>query len=245
MNELFKRLGLNAKEIQTFLKMLELGAQPASVIARHVGVPRSTMYLILDSLKKAQLIDQFERAGISYFKAIPAKDIAGVLKSKERQIEQTLTMFQDALPELEKLENKLSITPRVKFFEGKEAMMKMYEAILAEKTFVAFFNPELVKRVMPEYHFKIPETIRSEKLKVRELLVAGAAATEYQKKFRSKNHQIRILPSSITFESDTIICPEKIYMISYGENDLSAIELWNRSLAETQKVLFEELWKRG
>ncbi|MFH0820269.1 MAG: helix-turn-helix domain-containing protein [Candidatus Peregrinibacteria bacterium] len=242
MKSLFTKLGLNEKETETFLKLLELGAQPVSVIAKHVGVPRPTMYLILDSLKHAQLVEEFERAGIKYFKAIPAKEIAGVLKSREREIEQTLSILQESLPELEALENKLSITPRVKFFEGKQAIMKMYESMLREKTFCAVFNPQRVKRMMPEYHFKIPETIRSEKLKVKELLVAGSDAEEYQNLFQSKNHQIKILPKTVNFESDTIICPEKIYMISYGEKDQSAIEIWNKSLAETQKILFEQLW---
>ena len=52
MQEIFTRLGLSAKETQTFLKLLELGAQPVSVVAKHVGIPRSTMYFIVDQLKK-------------------------------------------------------------------------------------------------------------------------------------------------------------------------------------------------
>ena len=241
--QLFKRLGLNEKETLTFLKMLELGAQPVSVLARQVGIPRPTMYLVIDNLKKAQLAETFERADILYVKAIAAKAIADVLHAKESEIGQTLAMLQKALPELETLENKLSITPQVKFFEGKKAVMKMYEAALKEKRFDAFFNPALVKRVMPEYHFKIPETIRHEKLKVRELLVAGPEAKEYQKRFASARHQIRILPPDIIFDSDTILCPDKIDMISYGEKDVSAVEILNRSLAKTQQVLFERLWK--
>lgn len=244
MKELFKRLELNDKETQTFLKMLELGAQPVSVIARHVGIPRSTMYLVLESLKKAQLIDEFERKGIRYAKAVLVKELPGVLRAKERQIEQTLKILEEALPALEALENKLSITPHVKFFEGKEAVMKMYESVLTEKMFDTFFNPALVKHVMPEYHFKIPETIREKKLKVRELLVPGPEAEEYEQRFASNHHQIRLFPPSAIFESDTIICPEKIYMISYGEKDLSAIEIYNQSLAKTQRVIFEELWNK-
>lgn len=243
MNKIFQRLGLNNKEMDTFLKMLELGAQPISVIARHAGVPRSTMYLIIDNLKKTQLVETFERIGIKYAKAIPVKDIGGVLRARERQIEQTVKMLEEAMPELEALENKLSITPHVRFHEGKQAVLKMYESMLGEKTFVAIFNPQLVKRYTPEYHFKIPETIHAEKMEVRELLVLGSDAIEYEKKFQSKKHQIRLLPQGVAFPSDTIICPDKIYMVGYGENDMVATEIHNRALAETQKVIFDQLWK--
>jgi len=164
--------------------------------------------------------------------------------AKKRRVEQMNQMLIGQLPMLEALENTLSITPRVKFFEGKEAVMKMYEAILKEKSFRAFFNPDLVKRVMPEYHYKIPEAIREYKLKAEELLVDCAEAYEYKKRFNSKDHQIKILPKGMVFKSDTLICNERIYMISYGEKDLSAIEIWNTSLADTQKAMFEELWNR-
>lgn len=245
MQQLFKRLGLNNKETQTFLRLLELGAQPVSVIAKHVNIPRTTMYLVLDGLKKANLIEEFERAGTMYVKCIPVKNIIDVLHAKESSIHQTVKIFEEKLPELEVLENKLSITPSVKFFEGKEAVMKMYESVLNEKKIYTFFNPDLVKRLMPEYYLKVPEAIVSNHIQARELLMNCNTAHEYKKSFKSKNHQIKILPKNVQFASDTIICPDKIYMISYGEKTLSATEIYNQSLAETQIVLFKQLWEVG
>lgn len=224
--------------------MLELGAQPVSVIARHVGIPRPTMYLVIENLQKAQLVETFKRADILYVKAISAKSIAEVLHAKEREIKQSLQVLEETLPELEALENKLSITPSVQFFEGKKAVMKMYESVFNEKIFVTFFNPQLVKKVMPQYYYGIAENIRANKILAKELLVAVPEAKEYQKLFKSKNHQIKLLPKGVRFASDTIICPDKIYMISYGEKDVSAVEILNQPLAETQCVLFEELWRK-
>jgi len=236
-------LGLKHKEMDTFLKMIELGAQPISVVARHVGIPRSTMYLVIEHLKKAQLIETFDRADVLYVKAIPVQNISEVIKSRETELKQTAKLLEEKIPELEKLESKFSITPHVKFHEGKGAVMKMYEAILNEKEFYAIFNPEFVKRAMPEYHFKIPETIKSEKLKVKEILVDGLEAKEYESKFKSKKHQIKRFKNNVHLESDTIICKEKIYMISYGEENMVATEIFNKTLAQTQAVVFEELWK--
>ena len=243
MKQLFIRLGLNEKESNVFLKMLELGAQPISIIAKHVGIPRSTMYLLIENLKKAHLIESFQRADILYVKAIPVRQIFDVIRSKERELEQTTKILEEQLPQLEAIENKLSITPRIKFFEGKAEVMKMYESVLKEKSFVAVFNPELVKKFMPEYHYQIPETMAENKCNAKEILVDSSVAREYKKLYESKNHKIKILKKSVSFESDTIICFDKIYMISYGAKDLSAIEIWNKSLAETQYVLFNELWK--
>lgn len=243
MEDLLKNLGANKKEAETFLKLLELGAQPVSVIAKQVSVPRSTMYLILDGLKKLGLVEEFERNALKYFKCIPVRDIPGILKTREDEIKRALSVLEKRLPELEALENKLSITPKVKFYEGKDAVVKMYEEVLKEKTFYACFNPHVDSPVMKIYFDKVGETINAKKLNVSELVVDGPLGKRYLKEYATKNHKIKILPKNMKFDSDNFICEDKIYMVSYGDRDVSAVKIYSRALVETQKAMFEQVWK--
>lgn len=243
MKTLIKKLGTNDKEAETFLKLLELGAQPVSVIAKQMDTPRSSMYLILDVLRKLGLVEEFTRGEIKFVKCISVKNLFDILGAQGREIEQTLSMLTDKLPELEAIENRLSVTPTIKFYEGKKSVMKMYEDVLKEEEFYAFFNPKLVKKAMPEYHFAVGENVRKNNGKAKEILVACEEATEYKKLFDSRNHRIKIFQKNVSFESDTIICEDKIYMISYGENQISGTEIFSRSLAKTQKAIFEQLWR--
>lgn len=243
MKQLLKRLGANQKEVNTWLSLLELGAQPISVIAKHSGIPRTTMYLIIQGLKDLGLIQEFQRDGVKFVKCIPVKTLPDLMSAKRRFLAQTEEMLMSKLGELEILENKLSITPTVHFLEGKSAVSKMYEQVLKEKEFYACFNPALVKEQMPEYHFKIPETLLGYGGKAQELLVDCPEAEEYRKKYSTKQHQIKILPSSSVFSSDIIICSDKMYLIAYGENKISATEIISPSLVQTQRVLFELVWE--
>jgi sugar-specific transcriptional regulator TrmB len=215
-----------------------------SVIAKYVGVPRSSMYVILERLEKLQLTEHFDRNGITYFKSISPASLTELLQNQEEKIEHTILLLQKKLPQLEALENKLSITPRVRFFEGKPGASKMYEEVLKEKEFRAVFNPKLVKREMPKYFYKIAEALKEKSGRAKEFVLDSPEGREYQKRFHSPEHQIKILPASMDFPSDTIICKNKIYMIAYGEGQISATEIINPSLAQTQRTLFEELWKR-
>ena len=244
MKQLFGNLGLNTKEIQTFLKLLELGAQPASVIARHVSIPRPSVYVILESLKKASLVEEFERAKVKYFKCIPAKDIRDVIRVKEKKLQHTNELLQENLPDLQALENKLSITPNVRFLEGQEGIMKMYEQVLHEKgqEFCALFHPELAKNLVPDYYYGIPKFIEQGGKSAREIVVCCNEGKKYKKTYNSKNHQIKILPKNMVLSSDTIICTNRVYMISYGDKDVCATEIYNTSLAESQKAVFDYLW---
>lgn len=243
--QLFTRIGLNEKERKTFLHLLELGAQPISVIAKHVGIPRTTMYVVIESLRKHQLVELFERSGVKYVKCIPASAIPNVLKNRVRQIEQTISIVEETLPNLQALENKLSITPKVKFFEGKDEVKEMYEKILTEKSFCAFVDLASVKKNVPEFHEEIPKMIRGKGGTARELAVYSQEAMRYQKFWSSERHNIKILPKGMQFASDIIICSERIYMTAYGDGKVSAVELFSVSLAQTQQGIFDALWEQN
>ena len=244
MNQLFKHFDLNKKEVESFLKLLELDAQPISVLAKHMGIPRSSMYTIVDKLLSAQIIESFERKGIRYVKCIPVADLEMVLKAKQKKLEQGIEVLHKKLPELEALENQYSYTPRVKYFEGHDGIVKMYEEVLKEDGFSTYFDPELVKQHMPHYHYEIGNTIKQRKLNVREILKEGPAVKEYRKLYESKLHQIKVLAEDSPLPSDIIICKDKIYMISYGEKDMVGIVIVNHSLAKSQQTIFDELWAK-
>ncbi len=244
MDMLFKSIGLDGKEAKAWTKILELGAQPVSVIAKHVGVPRSSMYVIINRLRNFGLVEEFEQSGMRYVKSIPVKELPDIFLVKERQIKQSLDILKENLPKLERIENKLSITPVVRFFEGKQAVMKMYEEVLKEKSFCAYFNPAVVSKIMPIYYEGVAKKVGEKGRNVKELLVNSPCGEDYKKRFESEKHQIKILPRGAGFFSDTIIGKERIYMISYGESQVSATEIRNPTLAQSNRVIFEELWER-
>lgn len=243
MDALFVRLGLNAKETDTFLKLLSLGAQPVSVVARHASVPRSTMYFIIEKLKAKHLVEEFERKGIKYVKCIPVRDIADVLRAEERNLSQTLQILEAKLPELESLENTLSVTPKVKLSEGKEAVMKLYASLSREREFLTFFNQDILKTVIPEYVTLIPDILKQHGGRAREMVVDGKEARAYQAKYSSEKHPVRLLPKEMAFTSDCIICKDKLCLITYGENQVSAIEIFSPTIVETHRALFERVWE--
>ncbi len=239
MKDLIKSLGANEKEARTFLVLLELGAQPVSIVAKRMNKPRSSTYLILEKLKSLHLIEEFERKGIKYVRCIPAKNLEGIFKRKKRRLQQSLDELQEKLPQLEAIENRLSITPSVRHFEGVEKVKEMYFEIKGD--FYAYFNPAAVKEIMSGYHL-LAERSKRNKWNAKELLVDSPDAKKYKEKYHSKRHQIKLLPKKTKFFSEIIICEDRFYMISYGEKEISATEIKNTSLTNSLKVLFDLLW---
>jgi sugar-specific transcriptional regulator TrmB len=245
MDDFFKRLGLNAKESETFVRLLELGAQPVSIIAKQVGLPRTSMYFVVEKLKKAQLVDEFERKGVTFVRCIPAKNIEDVLKNRERELEQTKQLFLETLPSLTAMESTMSITPKATFFEGKVEVMRMYAQIVKELSFCAFVDLASVKKCMPEYHEEIPKMIKAGGGKARELVIDSPEARRYRKEYKSRLHQIRFLPKTMSFTSDIIICTDHIYMTAYDNDRVASVQMFSAPLAKTHQTLFDALWVQG
>lgn len=242
MEDLFVRIGLNKKESTALLELVRLGASSVSKWSRHAHINRSSMYVLLDRLKSEGLVKTFTHRGILHVQAIPMAELPALLHDKEMSIETTREIFIKKLPDLQRLEKTHGITPKVQFFEGKNRVETMYEAVMKEKTFKAFFHPGRVKALLPDYFHKIPQALRANQGVAQELLIRCKEAEEYKSLYQSYNHQIVILPKGVIFSSDTIITKQKVYLVGYSSSDVVATEIWNEELAQTQSIIFDLVW---
>lgn len=242
MGNIFSQFNLDEKETGAFLTLVKLGASPVSLWAKHACINRSSMYVLLDRLVKTGLVTTFSHQNVQHAQAIPVSNISTLLEQKQKEIEGTKTILQSELPSLMALEKTTGITPSVQFYEGKNRVEAMYEEVVQEKSFRAFFHPARVKATMPEYFHKIPLAIRKNRGRAKEMLISCKAAEEYKGLYASPRHEISILPKGITFSSDTIITKEKIYLVGYGKDTVVGTEIWNAELAQTQSTLFDLVW---
>lgn len=242
MDDLFIQLGLSQKESKVFLELVRLGASPISIWAKNSGINRSSMYVILERFLAKGLMTTFTHKGILHVQAIPMAEIPALLYDKETVMKNTRDLFIKNLPDLQKLEKTHNIKPKVQFFEGKSRVETMYEEVIKERSFKAFFHPERVKASMPEYFHKIPQELKANGGSAKELLIRCREAEEYFSLYQSDKHEIALLPRAITFSSDTIITKQKIYLVGYSSTDVVATEVWNEELAQTQSILFDLIW---
>lgn len=242
IQELFQRIGLAGKGQEAFLTLLELGPQPASVIAKHVHVPRSSMYVLLKELEVRGLVEEFNKGGIKYFRCVGASGIADLLRSQEKHIRRTLAVLQESIPLFEVFAGRLGIVPTMKFYDQREAIGKLYESMLREKEFIAASHPAALREAMPEYHQLIPEAVAKNKGEARVLLVDSADARVYRREHQSRVLRIKFLPPQMVFRSDTFVSGDRVCHMAYGDNRPWAAEVRSHSLAEIIRKIFDQTW---
>jgi sugar-specific transcriptional regulator TrmB len=136
LSTILKSFQLSETEIRLFLKVLELGGQPASNIARVCEMPRNTVRSILDNLVKKGLMVKTNRAKTQYYATENKDNLIRLLKFRrmrqneetERQIE-LLNRYGDELSARHWAQSR----PRITFYEGHAGLEKVYEDTLTAK----------------------------------------------------------------------------------------------------------------
>jgi sugar-specific transcriptional regulator TrmB len=126
LETLLPNLGFSEKEVKIYVAMLEVGSGTAQKIARTASLPRTTTYSVLEKLVERGIVGKTLRKGTLNFVAEPPSRLASLVRSFERELD-------GMLPELEALYNKSEGKPKIIFYEGKEAIQKVYDDTLREK----------------------------------------------------------------------------------------------------------------
>lgn len=258
LTTILNKIGLNRKEAQVYLSLLELGSQPASVIGKKSGINRSTTYLVLESLIKQGYVNQHVRADVKYFTAADPKTIVQDLNRKEKEMEEHKKEFEDLMPEFYSLINPLSIKPKVKFYEGEEGIKRAMEDTLtatepirawgaydswmnSSKNLQGFIHDYAKLRIEK---FKIPVRVLIEDTKT----VRDFFNKEYPTLSKRKDLLIeaRWMPKDIIkFKNEINIYNDKVSIVSLAKNELLGVVFESHEIAKTHKAIFDMAWKAG
>ena len=124
--ETLQELGFEADEVQVYLTLLEIGVQPASVIAKKAGLKRGYTYNILTRLVDKGIVHQHQKETVLHFAARTPTTLLSLLSHREEEIAVQKRKVMGLLPLLEKLRNPLIIQPKVRFYQGVEGLKEVY-----------------------------------------------------------------------------------------------------------------------
>lgn len=120
----------------------------------------------------------------------------------------------------------------------------MYEQIItqAEGQLFAIFSPHLLKQNLPKYLDPFPARLKNKQVHLKELITDSTDGQSYAKTNQSKLHHIKILPAKTKFPADTILSNNEVFLVAYGEGQVSGTQISSPEIYQSQMVLFEALW---
>lgn len=228
-------LGLSDQEAAVYVALLKLGESPASVVAKEVGIKRTTVYPLLKSLLAKGCV-------LLYFK----KDVRTYRAQKPKRLlsnfEKKIKSFEGFLPFLESLEKKKAPVVGLRFIETKEELRQFYADILNEYKNKQYY---IIGDIAPweKNNSDFLNAYREERarsgIKTKILLSHGSRA--YNPKNKKLLRNCKYMPEKYNFKSTLDIFSDRILVVNPNLNSL-AVVIEIPEMVDIFKSMFEIIW---
>jgi len=237
--ETLKQFNLTENEAKVYLALLELGSASVQAASRKSGVKRTTIYTLIDSLKQKGLVSETQKGAKTYFNATDPESL--LLLSGQR-----LHELKRVLPELKSIYNAAANKPKVKFYEGQEGYLTVYENILKDspkELLVISSYDDFCKHIDEKYEADWTQRRIDKKIYLRWLDFKTPLTEKMHAGDRESYREIRFLPDEFKFQSIMFLYGQKVILVSGQQTEFNAVVIENTEFAKMWQQIFEMLWQ--
>ncbi|PIR70640.1 MAG: hypothetical protein COU46_00490 [Candidatus Niyogibacteria bacterium CG10_big_fil_rev_8_21_14_0_10_42_19] len=243
LKSVLKSINLNDKEIAVYEEILPLGRGTVRKIAEKTGINRGTVHDILEDLvQKKLLISEANGSRRRFIVASPDK-IFSILEQEKNKISEAEKKVALVMPQLMSLYVKQGGRPAVQYFDSDKGIKKILEDVLetmqkeGEKEYAVYSS-----KSVRSYLYKLYPNFTKEKLK-RKIKTRVIALGDGGDPKNIKLAERRLI--NIDAPAYILIYGPKVALLSIAEDKMPfGVLIIDRKIATTQRIVFDELWKR-
>lgn len=242
LSTILKSFQLSEPEIRLFLKVVELGLQSASNIARVCEMPRNTVRSILDNLVKKGLMLKMNRAKTQYYATETKDNIIRLLKHRrlrmDEEIEKQIELVERYGEELS-ARHWAQSRPKITFYEGLAGLEKVYEDTLTTKhglrSWASYENLHEAMKGYPESYFKR----RAQKgIPMRSIHPETPLSVAAQARDKEELRQSALVPQKqFNWSPEIQVYNNKINITSW--KDKLGIIIESKEIADAMRTIFD------
>ena len=248
MEEVFRELGLKDNEQEVYLAVLQAGKIAPNQVATITGINRTTVYSVAKKLVRMNLITQDLGQKVSYLVATPPEKLVSVFEREEKAINEKKKVAKELAKELGSLvSEKHYSVPRIRFVEEADIEAYLYEAYprwsdsvkAFDNTWRGFQDDTFTSR----YEKWIDWTWKYSNENIRAEIFFNQAKIEQKLFEKHASRKMRILPRTVTFDSNFWVAGEYLVMVQTRVRPHYLVEIHDAVLARNQRELFKALWQ--
>lgn len=251
--EEIRSIGLSEKAAKVYAAVLELGTAFPSKVAEITKIHRTTVYHILTDLTIKGLMTEIEQKKKLCYQAEPPKRLINFTKMQIRLAEESAERAKKILPDIEGLYKLLPNKPRVRFFEGVNGILAVYEDHILQKESYEMLGISNVETLIPSLpkEFVTKYVHEKEKLgiKTRAIFPDSQFSTAYDKhvyKGIDKKNQpnMKFIPKEkFPYNCEiTIYGNNKVSIINFQKDVLIGVIIEEKTIADMMRMIFELAW---
>lgn len=235
-----RELGLTEAEIKVYLALLEVNSAMASEIAEKIGLYRTNIYDLLESLIEKGLVSYVIKANRKHFMATNPNRILAYVKEKETKLKEQEKKIQKLIPDLLKLKKPSKEETKVEVYRGREGFKTFMNDLLKAKILYGIGytgrGPEIDK------YFYNNWNLRRIKAKIKRKYVVTSEVAK-KKTTRTAYTDVKIVPKGFKFPSSTIIYLNKVLIFFPEQETVTGIVIESEGINKAYKAFYDLLWK--
>ncbi len=245
--------GLSPKAALVYAFLLKEGGAYPSAIAAKTRLNRSTVYKVLAELTIQGLVNEIERGKKLYYTAENPSRIVRFASRKAETAKDAAEHAEQLLPNLLELFEARGAKPRMRYFEGQDAVLSIYEDHIAKTKpyeMLAIANSTDVLSYLPEQFYR---KFRKRKVELgittRGLIPESEASrgiisglySEVPKRFQPV---VRYLPAGKFPLSGEIVIyrTDRVSIVEVGSGHISGIIVEGAGFNAMMRSIFELAW---
>lgn len=237
LEKALEQYGLSEKQAKVYLASLELGTASVLKIAQKSGLKRPTVYLIIEELLKENLIVKVPQERKIYYKAVNPSQLV-------KQVEERKRVLESISGRLQMLYQQDSKEPKVRYYEGKDKLYKIYEEIFNSKEIWGIFNAEKYYHIFNEeddrHFYRILNRAGGVLYDMFE--DSKIAKKMANLKFKRGLRESKFLPKGFKVDVDILVYGDKVAM--FALESLAVVVIEDRAIAESQRQLIKFMWQK-
>ena len=246
-------IGLSEKAASIYVAVLELDTAYPSKIAEMTKLNRTTVYHILTDLAIKGLVTEIEQKKKLCYQVEPPKRLLNFTKTQIRLAEESATRAVKLLPQIEGLFNLVPHKPRVRYFEGMDGVLAVYEDHISTKEPYEMLGISNVATLIPSLPPDFVKKYVHAKKKLGITTRAIFPDTEFSKKYNTTVYtsvekkflpHIRRIPAEIfPYNCEiTIYGTHKVSIINFDKGVRVGVIIEEKTIADMMRMLFELAW---
>lgn len=207
---LLSHIGFEGKEKDIYMTCMQLGQQPASIIAERLGLNRVTTYMVLKRLVEKGLATMCTRNKMHYFSVESPQSLLEYVSRKEEEWKVLQKKLRSAIDDLEKPIEQINSPISASSYLGIEGCKSLFSQALRAKKLVLVLDPrkkpDEYKDIWIEVFFR---QLMSRMPQVTHIfLPKGALDSHLIEKLEEKGAEVYLL-DHVPFSVDLILCDDK------------------------------------
>jgi len=233
-----EKIGFSEKEAKLYLAALELGRSNIQQLSRKSEIKRTTVYDIIESLKRKGFLVQAIKNKKVYFSAVDPRKLEDEMEEKSKITKKTV-------PQLLAIANAIDSKPKINFFEGWNGIKEIYKDTLrySGQELLAWVAEDAVAHFDIDFlnNFYLPKRLEK-KIWVRAIASDASYMREYHKIDEKSLRKTRL--------AGTDYFGLNVEINIYGKNNTAfmsfeekfGIIIESKKIHDTLKNIFEMNW---